>query len=349
MSALECPGRRCRRRVVSGSSAGPLPPPPEEAAPRGRLHSRSRDAQAVQHHYDVSNDFYAMVLGPAMTYSCARFAPGVETLEAAQESKHDLVCRKLGLAERAGSAHPRRRVRLGQLRHPCGPPLRRPGRRGHAQPGAGRGGPATGSLQPDWRSRSRSGCRTTGTCGTARSTASHLSACSSTSGSSQECRVLRHHAPAARARGPAAQPRHLERGRIADRATVLHRALRVPRRRAHRRRPGRPVHGGGGLRGTRRRISARALRQDPAGLGREPPAAVGCGRGRSRGATGPRLAALHGGLGQRVRGRRDLHPPGAGRRSRVRRVGAACLPRGARGSERRPGQRAGTRRHFARP
>ena len=77
----------------------PLPPPPEEAAPRGRLHSRSRDAQAVQHHYDVSNDFYAMVLGPAMTYSCARFAPGVETLEAAQESKHDLVCHKLGLAE----------------------------------------------------------------------------------------------------------------------------------------------------------------------------------------------------------------------------------------------------------
>jgi cyclopropane-fatty-acyl-phospholipid synthase len=78
----------------------PLPPPPEEAAPRGRLHSRSRDAQAVQHHYDVSNEFYAMVLGPAMTYSCARFAPGVETLEAAQESKHDLVCHKLGLADR---------------------------------------------------------------------------------------------------------------------------------------------------------------------------------------------------------------------------------------------------------
>jgi cyclopropane-fatty-acyl-phospholipid synthase len=80
----------------------PLPPPPEEAAPRGRLHSRSRDAQVVQHHYDVSNDFYAMVLGPAMTYSCARFAPGVETLEAAQESKHDLVCHKLGLAEGTG-------------------------------------------------------------------------------------------------------------------------------------------------------------------------------------------------------------------------------------------------------
>jgi cyclopropane-fatty-acyl-phospholipid synthase len=86
-----------RRLGVIGK---PLPPPPEEAAPRGRLHSRGRDAQAVQHHYDVSNDFYAMVLGPAMTYSCARFAPEAETLEAAQESKHDLVCHKLGLADR---------------------------------------------------------------------------------------------------------------------------------------------------------------------------------------------------------------------------------------------------------
>ncbi len=80
----------------------PLPPPPEEATPQGRLHSRRRDAQAIQHHYDVSNDFYAMVLGDAMTYSCARFAPGVASLAEAQESKHDLVCRKLGLAERSG-------------------------------------------------------------------------------------------------------------------------------------------------------------------------------------------------------------------------------------------------------
>jgi cyclopropane-fatty-acyl-phospholipid synthase len=67
------------------------------------LHSRSRDAQVVQHHYDVSNDFYSLVLGPAMTYSCARFAPGADTREAAQESKHDLVCRKLGLADQAGA------------------------------------------------------------------------------------------------------------------------------------------------------------------------------------------------------------------------------------------------------
>ncbi len=85
-----------------GAVGRPLPPPPEEAAPRGRLHSRSRDAQAVRHHYDVSNDFYAMVLGPSMTYSCARFSSGAVTLEAAQESKNDLICRKLGLSDRAG-------------------------------------------------------------------------------------------------------------------------------------------------------------------------------------------------------------------------------------------------------
>ncbi len=85
-----------------GAIGPPLPPPPEEAAPKGRRHSRSRDARSVQHHYDVSNDFYALVLGPSMTYSCARFSPGVETLEDAQASKHELVCRKLGLPGRPG-------------------------------------------------------------------------------------------------------------------------------------------------------------------------------------------------------------------------------------------------------
>jgi cyclopropane-fatty-acyl-phospholipid synthase len=99
-SRLPWQAMQAARRL--GVIGRPLPPPPEEARPRGRLHSPGRDAQAVQHHYDVSNDFYAMVLGPAMTYSCARFGPGVESLEDAQESKHDLVCRKLGLADRPG-------------------------------------------------------------------------------------------------------------------------------------------------------------------------------------------------------------------------------------------------------
>jgi cyclopropane-fatty-acyl-phospholipid synthase len=80
----------------------PIPPPPEEAHPKGWRHSIGRDAQAISHHYDVGNDFYRLVLGPAMTYSCARFnRPGM-TLAEAQASKHELICRKLGLHERTG-------------------------------------------------------------------------------------------------------------------------------------------------------------------------------------------------------------------------------------------------------
>ena len=97
------PLQAARAAYRLGALGPPLPAPPEEATTRGRLHSKSRDAQAVRHHYDVSNEFYAMVLGPSMTYSCARFAPGADTLEAAQESKHDLICRKLGLREATGA------------------------------------------------------------------------------------------------------------------------------------------------------------------------------------------------------------------------------------------------------
>ncbi len=76
----------------------PPPPPPEEIRLTGALHSRQRDRQAISHHYDVSNDFYRLVLGPSMVYSCGVWATPDVTLEAAQEAKLDLVCRKLGLA-----------------------------------------------------------------------------------------------------------------------------------------------------------------------------------------------------------------------------------------------------------
>ncbi|WP_040740333.1 SAM-dependent methyltransferase, partial [Nocardia tenerifensis] len=83
-------------------------PPPEEARPRrGPLHSKRRDAAAISHHYDVGNDFYRLVLGPSMTYSCARFVAedddgaagpnAAMSLEDAQRAKHDLICRKLDL------------------------------------------------------------------------------------------------------------------------------------------------------------------------------------------------------------------------------------------------------------
>ncbi|MDQ1703834.1 MAG: cyclopropane-fatty-acyl-phospholipid synthase, partial [Frankiaceae bacterium] len=63
----------------------------------GLRHSKQRDAQAISHHYDVSNRFYEWVLGPSMTYTCACYPDETSTLEEAQEHKYDLVCRKLGL------------------------------------------------------------------------------------------------------------------------------------------------------------------------------------------------------------------------------------------------------------
>jgi cyclopropane-fatty-acyl-phospholipid synthase len=73
-------------------------PPASEARLGGRLHSLRRDRAAVRHHYDVSNDFYRLVLGPSMVYSCAYFASPHDTLERAQERKLDVICRKLRLA-----------------------------------------------------------------------------------------------------------------------------------------------------------------------------------------------------------------------------------------------------------
>ncbi|WP_374121988.1 class I SAM-dependent methyltransferase [Frankia sp. AiPa1] len=75
----------------------PPEPPPEEARLHGRRHSTRRDAAAISHHYDVSNDFYRLILGPTMTYSCAVWESPDAALDAAQTAKHELVCRKLGL------------------------------------------------------------------------------------------------------------------------------------------------------------------------------------------------------------------------------------------------------------
>ena len=74
-----------------------VPVPPEEVRIRGRRHSKARDAAAISHHYDVSNRFYELVIGPSMTYSCAVFAAADMSLEDAQAAKYDLVARKLGL------------------------------------------------------------------------------------------------------------------------------------------------------------------------------------------------------------------------------------------------------------
>src|SRR5436190_6830428 len=73
--------------------------PTAELRPSGRRHSKERDAEAVRHHYDVSNDFFSLFLDESMTYSCAIFSRGAETLEQAQEEKLETVARKLALKE----------------------------------------------------------------------------------------------------------------------------------------------------------------------------------------------------------------------------------------------------------
>lgn len=84
-------------RLVGTTRPRRLPIPPEEVRLRGARHTKQRDAAAIAHHYDVSNAFYRLVIGPSMTYSCAVWERQDETLEQAQNAKLELVCRKLGL------------------------------------------------------------------------------------------------------------------------------------------------------------------------------------------------------------------------------------------------------------
>ncbi|MGY3202152.1 class I SAM-dependent methyltransferase [Streptomyces sp. TE5632] len=85
--------------VLAGPPLPPGPPPEEARRPRRGLHTKRSDRRAISHHYDVGNDFYEVVLGPSMVYSCAYWPapPPQGTLEEAQRDKLELVCRKLAL------------------------------------------------------------------------------------------------------------------------------------------------------------------------------------------------------------------------------------------------------------
>ena len=84
-------------RLLAGKAFKRPTPPPQERTLKGDRHSKRRDAEAIHHHYDVSNLFYSWVLGPSMAYTCAVFPDADASLEVAQATKFDLVCRKLGL------------------------------------------------------------------------------------------------------------------------------------------------------------------------------------------------------------------------------------------------------------
>ncbi|WP_438293471.1 class I SAM-dependent methyltransferase [Streptomyces sp. HUAS TT7] len=93
--------RAAAKALVKLGGALPPPAPPAEEMRRrtGPLHTKRRDKEAISHHYDVGNDFYGLVLGPSMVYSCAYWESPEATLEDAQRDKLDLICRKLALKE----------------------------------------------------------------------------------------------------------------------------------------------------------------------------------------------------------------------------------------------------------
>ncbi|GGN37562.1 SAM-dependent methyltransferase [Streptomyces fuscichromogenes] len=101
LQALRDPAVRAAVGELLKLAGPPLPPAPprEETRRRRHLHTRRTDRQAISHHYDVGNDFYELVLGPSMVYSCAYWGTidDAATLEGAQRDKLELVCAKLGL------------------------------------------------------------------------------------------------------------------------------------------------------------------------------------------------------------------------------------------------------------
>jgi cyclopropane-fatty-acyl-phospholipid synthase len=94
------PRERVKLIAAAAAAAGlhrPPPVPRAELKLDGERHTKERDEVAVRHHYDVSNDFFALFLDESMTYSCAFFSRGATTLEQAQFEKLELTCRKLAL------------------------------------------------------------------------------------------------------------------------------------------------------------------------------------------------------------------------------------------------------------
>ncbi len=62
-----------------------------------RAHTPEKDAEQIQFHYDVSDDFYALWLDPRRVYSCAYYRDEAMPLAEAQQAKLDHICRKLML------------------------------------------------------------------------------------------------------------------------------------------------------------------------------------------------------------------------------------------------------------
>ncbi len=140
-----------------------LPAPASQAKLRGRLHTKLRDRSAISHHYDLSNDFYALVLDPRMAYSCALLDQRCAGLHARRRAARQV---RSGLPQAGPASRPaaaRRRMRLGLAVVARGRALRRARHRHHALARAAgvrvaaRGGRGPHAIGPT------SGCRTTAT------------------------------------------------------------------------------------------------------------------------------------------------------------------------------------------
>ena len=83
-----------------------LPNPASQAELGGRLHSKFRDRKAISFHYDLSNEFYSLILDETMAYSSGYWTKPADDpsydLVQAQKDKLSLVCRKVGLDQAEG-------------------------------------------------------------------------------------------------------------------------------------------------------------------------------------------------------------------------------------------------------
>ena len=222
------PWQAIRAAYRLGALGRPIPPPPEEAAPQGRLHSRTRDAQVVRHHYDVSNDFYAMVLGPSMTYSCRGIRRMRSRWKRLRSRSTISSVASSALSDRAGQRILDVGCGWGSFAIHATRATRRAGGRCDPQPRAGAVGTTSGWQPPgsirqveirlqdsrDVRDGTFDGISSVGMF-------EHV-------GTSKSAEYFGSHAPTDQARGQAAQPRHLERGRIEHRLEIVHRAIRLP-------------------------------------------------------------------------------------------------------------------------
>jgi len=97
--ALSVPGRVVAALRLARLGAWGPPPrtPASEARLSGRLHTRGRDRAAIAHHYDLSNEFYQLLLDDHMAYSSAYFTRQGMSLHEAQTAKLEMICRKLDL------------------------------------------------------------------------------------------------------------------------------------------------------------------------------------------------------------------------------------------------------------